>query len=36
MSKSQHKKKEAKPEKTLNEQVRFTNKVIKQGLRTVS
>jgi hypothetical protein len=36
MSKSQHKKKEVKSEKTLNEKVRFTNKIIKQGLRTVS
>jgi hypothetical protein len=31
------KSKEAKPKsKTLNEKVRFTNKVIKEGLRTVS
>ena len=39
MEKSQQKKKdnkENKSEKTLNERVRFTNKVIKQGLRTVS
>ena len=30
------KEKKEKKQKTLNEKVRFTNKVIKEGLRTVS
>jgi hypothetical protein len=29
-------KKEKKPQRTIGEQVRFTNKVVKDGLKTVS